>query len=1643
VSSTSQGTIQVESNAVRVPPAGATVRFKAAQYALGPIRITASTGYELQCAMGGPWQKSCNDSALAMGAERSLPVRPTPGGTPPTSGSVDIFSGGATQSVTLAPPIAATHGGLAGSYSGTATLVSATMTAPVPGAPPAVQGVAASPVTVPVTAQVFASSGATGVLALTDPLQALAPAGTWLGSMAIASATSGTVSFPKVLMEGGAVTAAVKSEIIGSVTAAPFTLAASGQTLTVQMDVVYQGLQLSGQAPDARWQLVLQKTGALAAGASAPVVPPDVTSLLPANAATTPSDWFQSAQALFETFSSGSPPAEQAQILSTWQATSGDPTATPRRLDACSPGGRLVAGVAATADEWQSVTFSPVSPIPPNQIASTTGTGKDALLGEVLSQAAATFVVGASVSAVTATPTAGPDGSVPCAVTFNPGLVYCYDGTANSTSLQLPAIDRCDAIAEEMKCNVETKSWGTFGFQLQLNTESTIAANSPCGTLATQPTNAVTGVVTKVCTLPPVAWNCGELASCAGPDGRTAYSPTTPLQVSGDLLCGNGAPSTAPTPDGGAPPSATANESLATVADWNRNQPSNTDTVANVVENVLSDLSTLTQNSTAPFPVARGFDAARQLVALEYATEVDRERATTNPTLPPSPGATRFAARLLQQWATMEALVAHETSQRAQVPASVEGAAPDPLYPATRDALTDSLNGWLLFLHPRFAGAISKMDGGVLATPDYRADWASSVPADPNDSETDGLPIAILDALSAQFTLVDVIVQQGALAGDVTALPFAGRALRDAVLVQAVARDVYAHILAASTTPPSWNAKYLAADKSFAGLLRRAVGDAQGLALGKNPIGIEDSDLPLYFQGENVDPVGEFSAISDYLLGNGSTVNAMAWAPLAVSQAQMAATAVGAAYQTQVTRQYEAALATTDAEDRLDQIRTDAGNALSNLCGLPANLTPLTAVEGWTNFNASTCFLTTNKPECQVSAAAADAELDQPSVLYQLCVAQNLAQASSTVTYTAGGLAQVLEALLQNSATACTFSPAICPTGTAITSGCLQCGSVLTGNISVADLASLDLSHVTGDMMSSAQWTCAALYPTARQSLPNPAQDVLGNADCLNGSLGDLALSLQSAQQDVQIAQSKYSDHLDAYDIEVNNCYIKIASNDLLQSLESMHDASMQSLRAQKAASDNDASIANAVYNCASIVTSAATSGSPVGAAIGAASAAVGCGAAFLQADFQIQSTNTQEAMDNAEDEYQSEVDMISEDTDVKLCLNEAHQELVGMRTAAQQIDAAYTDWDHAQYDLEQGVGNAQQTYDQAVAAIATAEARTIRPPALDTWEDQRISDFVKSMSEARLVTYLAERAVEYEYQASLMDRATILAADTPDQLADAMTDLRSTSGTLGINGNRPSNLKVVLSMRDQLLQLFDATHVLPAEQKLSPSDRFKLLLRDPRFSVYTNGTYAGQAVPFTLAPLGALHGDSEGIEIFATTDCAERVWSVNASILGTGTLSRGSATTFARVDLLKKNTFFSQWCGAAPSGQPFQVASVRPSHNLFLDPEYGSAVQASVSSAAPTDMVPDEVSLDSRARIQAYFNVPQATFEEDSYANGETSELAARGLYGDYALFFSADELSLPQTDSQGHITGYSDGLDLTAIDDILLRLDYVSVAR
>jgi hypothetical protein len=64
---------------------------------------------------------------------------------------------------------------------------------------------------------------------------------------------------------------------------------------------------------------------------------------------------------------------------------------------------------------------------------------------------------------------------------------------------------------------------------------------------------------------------------------------------------------------------------------------------------------------------------------------------------------------------------------------------------------------------------------------------------------------------------------------------------------------------------------------------------------------------------------------------------------------------------------------------------------------------------------------------------------------------------------------------------------------------------------------------------------------------------------------------------------------------------------------------------------------------------------------------------------------------------------------------------------------------------------------------------------------------------------------------------------------------------------------------------------------------------------------------------------------------------------------------------------------------------------------------------------------------LYPWFNIPRTQFYSTTYQQGSSEELAGRGLYGDYVLLFPKQVLD--------------DGFALDKVEDVLLRLDYLSV--
>ncbi len=298
-------------------------------------------------------------------------------------------------------------------------------------------------------------------------------------------------------------------------------------------------------------------------------------------------------------------------------------------------------------------------------------------------------------------------------------------------------------------------------------------------------------------------------------------------------------------------------------------------------------------------------------------------------------------------------------------------------------------------------------------------------------------------------------------------------------------------------------------------------------------------------------------------------------------------------------------------------------------------------------------------------------------------------------------------------------------------------------------------------------------------------------------------------------------------------------------------------------------------------------------------------------------------------------------------------------------------------------------------------------------WVDEKVEQFKKEFDWARRLTYLAMQAVEYEFQQSLPYRSQIVSATTPAQMQGALIALQQEEVSRTINARRPQSSSIVLSLRDDVLKLSDDSDLPSGERNWTPAQRFESRVSDAKYAYYdSQGNYLGQAVPFTLNPTGVLQ-----------TRCGERVWDVTATIQGDGIEASAPG---ASVLLLKRNTFESQYCdGHAPvnattsAGTP--LASAIPQMQLGVIHDSADLFQpgAAVDLSDATEFT--------AALLYPWFNIPKTEFYATSYQNGSSAELAGRGLYGDYVLLFPQQELSA--------------GFELKNVEDVLLRLDYLSI--
>ncbi len=1068
--------------------------------------------------------------------------------------------------------------------------------------------------------------------------------------------------------------------------------------------------------------------------------------------------------------------------------------------------------------------------------------------------------------------------------------------------------------------------------------------------------------------------------------------------------------------------------------------------VDRVVADCLSDLEAL--DAMGPASTDRGcVDVQRAVAAMVLALDADRRRALGEP-VAADVASSALAARLMDRWLELFGFVARQTNQLERLDDIVGSAAGGGVYSAPSARIATMVKGVDVLLRPRLSVGWTNLHPSALRSLDYRALFgsASATPGG-EEAQFSALPVSLVVGVDGLLRAAEAAIQSGRsdVAERDALAEQASRLVRRALLLVVASSSLVLRARAQSAEPPAWLEDWeRGADRlgrAFASL-RRAV---ERLREGNNPLGIDpDLDLPLYRIGDEVTTGARFSALSDYFVGRLGMRGGVAVE--AIERAEGALESARQAWADNLLRDFREAVQSSASERRLEAIRRRYGEQVASLCGDP-DFDARTVLDDAAEIDADRCFI---RPRCRQTPERRVAERAPEEVAFDLCLAERTRRAlgpEASGALLSGGydpadLASLVDGMVRVTGHTVAGDRATVrfADGRAVDVD----ARLLTFASDVPLPASLD-----ADTVVSMQRECAAVASLSAARRPTELPDAcrqhgdcpvgyscvegqceprIGGGDdpsCFTGALGEVAVSMRAAALDVRAARSRLEELSASYDIAMRACIVSwLGEQEQIRALEA-HNATVSTLAAVKLAADVAGNAAEATKDCATAV-DAIDDAVSFGVAGG-----IACGAAAVQQIAQSVSDGMQFAIDEAERQHEVTAARIEARSDYERCVVEAEANLVGLRTASLEIAAATEELGALLVEFFNLKVDVRAALSEGVDAMRREAARAVRPMGIDFWLDERVEAYDAAMRAARRALFLAVLAVEYEYQMSSLERDAVLQARRVADLRGVLDRLRAFVATGTVSGGLPAEMHAVISLRDHLLALSDQQGRPAGWHRMSVEERFRALLRDPRFAVYDEvGRYVGQRVPFRIVPNGTLGlGESGGIPLLTGLDCAERLWSIGASILGDGVL-KGRPTEQVRIVVEKRNRFFSQWCDGRVE-PPFQFRATRPSRNLIADPladfvSVNSPDVRSIQAFAEADAF-------TRARIQPMLEASADELNEERQVPGASRELAGRGLYGEFALLVPAEFLAGPDRE----------GLDLSAIDDILLRIDYVSVAR
>jgi len=1025
-------------------------------------------------------------------------------------------------------------------------------------------------------------------------------------------------------------------------------------------------------------------------------------------------------------------------------------------------------------------------------------------------------------------------------------------------------------------------------------------------------------------------------------------------------------------------------------------------------------------------------DAARAITALSAAIDTDRSRALGEG-LPETLDDSRLALRILQQWVSVQSIAAADP-RRVYRLAPLLPAGPDTselrAY-GERDSVVDALNAsiraWDVVLHPRIASGLLSMSPTAISNPDYRG----AIGVELGGEQRLGVPVVFLYTLTEQMHgfegLIDDVLHARAPASEANVV---AAHLRDllprTVVIFAFSQGLYD--AARSVGVPTWQSAWEAARVSYGTSINRMLRSLDFLESGANPLGIDDFDLPLYRLGDQTGVSSRFTAVSDNLLGRDDRLQPSISETL-INQAEAARTEVQASIVQLLARDIATELQLTASERRLEDIRRRFGEAITSLCGHPDQDSFLVLDD---DVDPNTCFLNEG---CSFSPQDFADRLNIADLGYEVCVAAKMRERFGDAVST--GQAEIDRQLDIVSGSFGASTPFFSiDTIQSIGEGFrLAYQGVDTRTIAVpGGIDSETIREIESLCESGRQLTLEARPTTnpttceetddcavgfycrsASGSCEPDTQEV--DPSCYYGSLGEIALAMQASSTDVDIARSELEEFSERYDTAMRSCILQQQLDTIIGDALASHNATMNQLAAAKLASDITAITAEGVRNALQ------SQGSPwqiVGSVI----------AGGVEVAAKSTSATIANRMEMAERSHELTMHTIQAEGNARICFNEAEAELVGVRSATLRIRRQTEELAQLMVQFRNLQISVDALMDEGNAALENETARARLPAYVDFWLDYNIDRYETRLRRARRALYLAMIALEYEFQFTSIERGNILrAADSSElnAIRNRLQDITRRGAPFG--GGSPTELITVLSLRQNLMQLADRSDFDPGWHALSETERFQRILASPRYAAYNDrGDYVGQEIPFTIQPFGSIDlGDSGAIPLLSGLNCAERLWYVNATVIGDNLMNR-TETSIVTIQLRQRNTFASQWCDPSLHEESVQVVSTRPSRNLFVDPFSALSWNADATLAELTNT--REVSAFSRATIQARTNVERRTFDSVGYADGRSQAMAGRGVFGDYTLFFPATTQSIDG----------STGLIVENIEDVLIRLDYVA---